>query len=515
MPSADIVLKNARVITFDPAQPIARSIAISGDRISYIGKEEIPEGFVGPGTRVIDCRGKTVLPGFNDAHCHIFSFMRKLLSIDLSAPTITCIDDIKLAIKRKADATPRGKWVLATDYSEFYLAEKRHPTRRDLDEVAPYHPVVLSHRSLHGCVLNSLALSLAGITRETPEPPGAMIDREVETGEPSGVLFEMLGYIRDKVMPHPSESELIKGMALVNQSYLSEGLTSVQDATVTNNLSRWEIYRRFKESGRLKSRLRIMPGINTFNQFREAGLNFRAGDNGLRVGGVKLLLGEATGRLYPSQPDLNDFVLKVSQAGFQVSIHAVQQSTVEAAAKAMEYVREKLPNARLRHRIEHCAECPPNIPERLATLGAVVATQPPFLYYSGDRYLSLVPAERQPWLYRFRSLMGSGVTVAASSDSPIVSHNPLAGVYAAVTRKTRSGRAILPEESISPTEALAMYTTNAAYAAFEEDVKGSITPGRLADLVVLSGDPTAVEPEELPGIKVEMTMVGGEVVWKA
>ena len=196
MPSADLVLKNANVITMDPARPRARLVAVRDGRVWDVGSDDRLKEVRGAGTKTIDCQGRTLVPGFNDAHCHIFSLIRKLLSIDLSPAAVSSIADIKAIIARKAGDTPPGQWIQGTDYSEFHLAEKRHPTRWDLDEVAPDHPVVLSHRSLHACVLNSRALALAGITRETPEPPGAMIDRDITDGEPNGLLFEMVGHIR-------------------------------------------------------------------------------------------------------------------------------------------------------------------------------------------------------------------------------------------------------------------------------------------------------------------------------
>jgi len=207
MPDADIVLQNARVITMDSAHPAAELIAIRGQRILLVADNASLESVRGARTRVIDCQGKTVVPGFNDAHCHIFSFLRKMLSVDLSPESVSSIGDIKEAIKKKVDDTPPGQWISGTDYNEFYLAEKRHPTLQDIDEVAPDHPVVLSHRSLHACVLNSRALSLAGITGETEEPPGGRIIRDLTSGEPNGLLFEMLWYIREQVMPPISEEE--------------------------------------------------------------------------------------------------------------------------------------------------------------------------------------------------------------------------------------------------------------------------------------------------------------------
>ena len=392
MPTADLILKNANVITVDPGQPTAELVAIKGDKILLVAGNESLESVRGAKTKIIDCQGKTVVPGFNDAHCHIFSFVRKLLSIDLSPPSVSSISDIKAAISQKAQNTPPGQWITGTDYNDFYLAEKRHPTRWDIDEVAPHHPVVLSHRSLHACVLNSLALSLAGITRETPEPPGGLIDRDLNSGEPTGLLFEMLGYIREKVMPPLSEAELTNGITLANQHYLSQGITSLQDATVVNDFSRWQKFRHFKDTGKLKSRVYMMPGIEAVSQFQEAGLTFGSGDSQLRLGGVKIVLNEASGQLYPPQPELNQQVLDAHRAGFQLAIHAIQQSTVEAAIIALEYAHSQLPQAGRRHRIEHCSECPPHLLERLKKLQAVVVTQPPFLYYSGERYLATVPA---------------------------------------------------------------------------------------------------------------------------
>ncbi|MBU2608955.1 MAG: amidohydrolase family protein, partial [Chloroflexi bacterium] len=251
MPTADIILQNASVITMEPGQPRAEAVAIKGDSILLVASREEVEPLRGARTRVIDCQGKTVVPGFNDAHCHIFSFVRKLLSLDLSPASVGSIGDIKAVIRRQVENTPSGEWITGTDYNEFYLAEKRHPNRWDLDEVAPHHPVFLTHRSLHAGVLNSRALSLAGITAETTEPPGGIMDRDLNTGEPTGLLFEMVGHLRERVLPPLSEAEIRKGISLVSQHYLSLGLTSVQDATVVNDFRRWETINRLKNAGEL------------------------------------------------------------------------------------------------------------------------------------------------------------------------------------------------------------------------------------------------------------------------
>lgn len=515
MPSADLILKNAIVKTLEPGQPDIGLVAIKGDRIWWLTGEEGLGSFQGASTRVIDCQGGTVVPGFHDAHCHLFSFVRKLLSLDLSPGAVGSIGDIKAEIKGRTLETPKGTWITGTDYNEFYLREKRHPTRRDLDEAAPEHPVVLVHRSLHACVLNSLALAMAGITAAFPEPPGALICREPETGEPSGLLFEMLGYIREQVLPPLTEEEKRQGLRLADEHYLARGITSLQDATISNDLNRWLAFRQLKESGRLRSRVVMMFDASKLAQFGGEGLGPGAGDIELRLGAAKIILSETTGKLVPSPPALRQEALKIHRAGFQLAIHAVEESAVAAATDALEYVQGRLPRPGRRHRLEHASECPPPLIERLRGLRAVIVTQPPFLYYSGERYLATVAAPKLPYLYPFKSLIEGGLVVAGSSDSPVVADNPLVGIYAAVTRKTEAGPVITPGERLSAAAALAMYTTGAAFSAYEEDIKGSITPGKLADLVVLTDDPLKVPPERIKEIWVVMTIIGGKVVWEA
>ncbi len=325
---ADIVLKNASVITMDARQPVAELVAIIGDKISFVGGRKELDSLVGAGTRVIDCGGRTVVPGFNDAHLHFFSLVQKLLSIDLSPPAVDSIADIKEAIRRKAENTPPGTWLRGTDYNEFYLEEKRCPTRWDIDEAAPGHPVILSHRSLHACVLNSLALSLAGIDSETPEPPGARIERDLATGEPNGILLEM-----QAVIPPFTEAEFEEGVRLADSMFLSYGITSFQEATYKNDLNRWQTLRNLKESGRLRSRVTMMTGPETRHQFQEAGMTTGAGDNQLRLGAVKILLD-----VQPGQEELNRLVLECHRSGWQLAFHAVAENTVAAAISALEYV---------------------------------------------------------------------------------------------------------------------------------------------------------------------------------
>jgi predicted amidohydrolase YtcJ len=514
MPSADLILHNTNIITMDAARPSAQLVAVKGDRILLVGDNDRLGEVRGAKTKVIDCAGKTVVPGFNDAHCHLFGSIRKRRTVDLGPDSARSIADIKEAIRKRAGNTPKGEWIVGSDYHEFYLAEKRHPTRRDLDEAAPDHPVVLFHRSLHACVLNTKALVRANITKETPEPKGGVIERELNTGEPSGVLFEMVSHIRQKVLPPISEAEFAEGITALNQHYLEMGITSLQEASMSNDHARWETLKRFKANDKLKSRVAMMFGFDNLSQFQEKGLNFGSSNGGLRLGGVKFLLSEARGRLQPPLEELKQQALATHDAGFQLAIHCVEPGTVEAALTTLEYINSRSPISGRRHRLEHLSECPPELFKRLQRLKALVVTQPVFIYHNGERYLATVSPERRRWLYRLKSCHDAGLIVAGSSDSPVAPDNPLLGIYAAVTRKAQSGQQLLPEEVVSAPQALAMYTTNAAYASFEEDVKGSITAGKLADMVVLSADPLKSSPEKLKDIRVEMTVIGGEVVWE-
>jgi len=510
MEQADLVLYNANVLTLDEQRPGAQLVAIDGGEITWVGDNDDAENFVIRKSQKIDCQGKTLIPGFNDAHCHVSAFASSLLSVDCSPSAVSSIADIQARIRERAQKLAPGSWIRATGYNEFYLAEKRHPNRWDLDMAAPDHPVKLAHRSGHASVLNSPALSLTNISEESPEPPGGLIDRDLESGEPNGILFEMESYI-DEAMPSLSDAEFKKGIRLANEKYLSAGITSLQDATVHNGLREWQTFRRLRTKGDLAPRLSLMMGVDAITA---SGLPPHYGDDGMRLGAAKIVLDETTGRLHPSPEELEEQVLRAHRAGFQVAIHAIEEGAIEAAAQALERALAQSPKPIHRHRIEHCSVCPPPLLEKLRDANVIMVTQPAFIFYSGERYLATVAPEQLPWLYRIGSFLKEGLITAAGSDSPVVPNNPLVGIYATVTRKAESGDELVIEEWVSPLEALKMYTQAAAYACFEDDAKGSITVGKLADLALLSADPTAVLPEEIKDINVEMTVIDGRIAWQ-
>jgi len=556
----DLVLINANVLTMDPARPVASLVAVKGDRIATVsGCDPMgpPHGprdpwtpiigirgirghplFTGDSgdlwtsitgirgihgirghplstedswTPIIDCEGRTLLPGFIDAHCHVLGYAESLVSLNLSPREgIRSIPDIQDRIRDFCRDLPAGTWVRGKSYNEFYLAEKRHPDRRDLDAAAPLHPVKLTHRSGHAHALNSLALQQAGITAETGDPPGGLIDRESSTGEPTGILYGMGEYLSAKT-PLLEDAEIDGGIARANEKLLACGITSIQDASSTNGGERWKRCKSWKARGIFRPRLSMMTGMKEFLE-HEPVLSDVA-DLQLRARGIKILLGRVSGALHPSQEELNEAVATIHAAGEQAVIHAIEEPEIEAACDAIAFALNRLPRPDHRHRIEHCSVCPPHLMRRIADLGITVVTQPSFLHFSGDRYLETVAEEQRVHLYAIGSMFRQGLRVGFSSDFPVSNPNPLIGIQAAVSRTTETGNIVLPEEQVSVSDALMAYTRGAAAANFEEEIKGSIAAGKLADMVLLNADPYAVSPDRIKGIGVAMTILGGRIVW--
>jgi len=510
---ADLILVNANIITMNPVIPKARWLAVHDGKILAVASDESFHEYRKGRTEFIDCKGKTVLPGFIDPHFHLHAFAESFVTLNLEPhQNIRSISDIQKKIGAISQKIPPGTWIRARGYNEFYLSEKRHPNRSDLDHVVKDHPIKITHRSGRANVLNSLALKLVGISRETSDPTDGLIDRDTATGEPTGLLFNLGDYLSQKIPP-VDQGQMEQGIKLVSRELSSLGITSIHDASSRNNLSRWESIQRWKEKGFLKPRITMLLGKEGFEEHQKHLFSSQMEGNWAHIGGVKIVVHETTGQLSPHQEELNEMVLKIHRSGLQAVFHAIEGKTIEAACDAIEYAMDKFPRQDHRHRIEHCSVCSPSLAKRIASLGVIVVTQPSFIFYNGDRYLRTVPDSNLKHLYPIATLMKNGVSVAGSSDCPIVPANPMIGIYSAISRKTNTGQSILPEEGISPKEALGMYTTYAARAAFEEKIKGSIAAGKLADLVVLNSAPTKLPADEIKDVEVEMTFINGEVVW--
>jgi predicted amidohydrolase YtcJ len=511
----DLIFFNANVITLDPQIKTAQMVAVKDGRILTVAHDTEIKDLKQRHTQLIDCHGKTLLPGFCDAHLHLQSSASNIVNLDLSPQAnVFSISDMQIKICEFSKKFPPGTWIRASGYNEFYLEDGRHPTRKDLDKAAPEHPVKLTHRSSHAHVLNSLALKQTGISRYTPEPPGGLIERNTTTGEPNGILFEMNDFL-SKHIPALDESELTRGIKIINQKMLSCGITSIHDASFHNGIEQWNTLCSWKEKNIFLPRATMALGVEGFGNLKANKYSCPVGKNQIRLSTIKIILDETTGQLYPPQKKLNRLVFKIHQAGLQVAIHAIEHTAVESACNAIEHALKKIPNPNHRHRIEHCSVCSPSLARRLAALKIIVVTQPSFIHYNGDRYLKTVAKEDIPHLYPIGTLQKSGVLVVGSSDSPIVEPNPITGIYSSISRMTKTGKAVSAKESIDNLSALEMFTGNAAKAFFDEDMKGSITPGKLADLVLLSGDPTKLSSEEIKDITVVMTVLDGTIVWKS
>jgi len=512
MPSPDLILTNARVLTMDARQPVAAALSISGDRIARVGTADEAAREAGARTRVIDCGGGSVVPGFHDAHMHILAYAAALDAADCGPARVSTIADIRRVIRTAAAGAPEGEWIRARGYDHAALAESRHPTRHDLDEAAPRHPVRLTHRSGHADVLNAAALALVGIADSTPEPPGATISRSLEDGSPDGLLFEMGEYLDEKIPPPPYRV-LRERVERAARNLLALGITSVQDATHTNGADRWNLLDRLRQSVRPMPRVTMMAGGARVSEFAERGMSFGFGDDRLRLGHAKLMATASSGVQTPTSSEMRRIAADCALAGFPVAIHAVESEIAASAADAISRA-PKIANAP--HRIEHCAECPPQVLDAVARCGATVVTQPAFIYEGGDRYLATVERAALPHLYRTRSLAERGIPLAFGSDAPIAAPNPMVGLQAAITRRTSSGATLGESERMDATSALSAYTLGSAKAAGATAARnlGKLAPGRLADIVILDRDIAAIPPDELSEARAVMTILGGEVVWE-
>lgn len=496
--SPSLLLHNARILTMDRSRPSAEAVAVTGERILAVGRNVQVLPLATRQTQSVDCLGRLLVPGFIDAHLHLLGTAARMRSADCS--TARSIEEILQALRLHAAAVAPAGWLRGFGYHELTLREGRHPLRWDLDAVDPRRPIRLTHLSGHASVLNSAGLSRLGIDAATEEPPGGTIDRDVHTGEPSGLLLEMEDRL-DQAMPPSSPAEIERMLHILSERLLAAGVTSVQDLGHRNDRRRAAFLAELVAAGHFRPRITLASGYAAFEAVEEA----RA--EGIGRGPVKIVLNETGESLRPGGPELARQVRCVDRAGAQVAIHAIGPAAISAAIDAIEQATLAGParnrQAR-RHRIEHASITPPALAARMAALGIAAVSNPGFLWQNGDRYLSSIPPAQLGHLYDVAGLDRAGVVVAAGSDSPIGPLEPLVGIRACCDRRTAAGRT-LPGEPIDLPTALARYTSAAAKVGFEEDQKGCLAPGLLADLALLEESPD--------GLRVCMTVLGGQIVW--
>lgn len=499
----------------DPRFPRANQLAIKNGKIIAVSNTQNLLSLKNKYTKIIDCRGKTVLPGFIDPHIHLFALAESFLIPNLQIrDKVYSISDIQKILKKISQQLPPGMWIRAKGYNEFYLIEKRHPNRFDLDAVSTQHPIKITHQSGQAIVLNTLGLKIVGISKETPDPPGGLIDRSLENGEPTGLLFGMEEHI-SKAIPPIDLEKLELGIRLANQKLYSCGITSIGEASPQNDFDRWKLLMKWTQNGFLNIRTKMYLGKNGFQEYQRNLFSSPTKNSYIPIGGIKIMITETTGDLSPDQSELNEITFKIHRSKLQAVFHAIEEKSIEAACKAVNYALKKYPRYDHRHRIEHCSICPPSLMKKISALGISVVTQPSFIFYNGDRYLKTVPQTKISYLYPIGSLIKNKVEVAGSSDCPIAPVNPIIGIYSAMSRKIYNNESLLPEERISIKDALEMYTIKGAKVLREENIKGSIAINKLADLVILNADIDKLSMDEIKDVKVEITILNGKIIYNS
>lgn len=525
---AELVIQNGTIRTMDVAHPTAEAVAIRAGKILAVGSLEEIEQLTHANTRRIDLAGRTLIPGFNDAHLHLWKLGLLLTTmLDTRAAATPSISAIVSAFRGRAATTPAGQWITGRGYHENGLTDHRHPTRHDLDAASTDHPLHLIHTSAHAAVVNTKALQLAGITRDTPNPPGGEIVRD-EYGEPTGLLLETAMGRISAIQPPPDSDEFEAAVIAGAKACLRLGITSITEAGVAPD--QLDIYRALKTEKRLPVRANVMA-LRYKSDGTKAPLPGRVESEWLRIDTVKLFadggLSSATAAI--SQPyrhaptkglarfsdeQMRALIWDIHRAGLRAAVHAIGDVAIEQVLEAIEFASSRL-SSRLRHRIEHFGLPNADLLARARHRVSVVP-QTVFIHALGDSFLQFVPEALSGQIYPLRAMLDAGLAVALSSDSPVVPDlNPLLGMKAAADRLSESGKSVVPEQAVNVWETLPLYTLAGATIAGEDSIKGSIAPGKLADLAILSGDPMRCPPERLTDLKVEMTILDGQTVYEA
>lgn len=519
------VLLDGHVVTMDPARPRAQAIAVAGERILAVGTNADVRALASRGTQVVDLGGRTVVPGFIDAHSHpAGAGLQHLTSVDCDLRSIAAIGD---ALRTRAARTPPGEWVLGFKYDDTKTRERRFLTRADLDAAVPDHPVYVEHRGGHTAFVNSRALAAAGVRAETPDPPGGRFERDAG-GALTGRVLERATEAFERVIPSRITAEdRRKGVALMSQMLARAGVTSVTDAYGDAHALR--AYQDARAAGELHTRVYCMIGYFDIDKFIAAGVRTGFGDSWVRVGAMKATcdgsISERTARVsepYVGRPtdhgiwvrkpdELWPLVEKAHAAGWQVGVHANGDEAIDAVLGLYERAIRERPRRDPRFRLEHCTVVTPALVRRIAALGAIPTPFSTYVYFHGEK-MREYGAARLERMFALRSFLDAGIRATMASDYPPGPFEPMMALQSAVTRTDMQGTVWGPSQRISVDEALATFTRNGAYASFEERDKGTLEEGKLADLVVLGRDPYREDPSTLVTIPVERTMVGGRWV---
>jgi len=519
MIDATLAILNANVITLNPKQPRAEAIGVQNSKIVAVGSNRNIRKQVTEKTKVIDAKNKTVIPGLVDCHVHMSSFGQSLQTLDLR--NVESIKELQKKLQQYVRNNPERSWVLGGRWDQERFAEKRYPTRWDLDAIVADKPVFLMRVCGHIAVANSKALELANITKETVVD-GGKVDLDQTKCEPNGIVRENALELVWKTVPKPTEKDLERACLMACQKAVEAGLSGVH--WLLGSAEEMRAIQKLSSEGKLPLRVYLGMPVEVLDELLELGLLTGFGNDMLKIGFVKILadgslgartaaleqpysdIQETSGMMLYTKEALNKLVMKAHEAGLQLGVHAIGDRAVEAVLAAFEKALKLHPRKNHRHRIEHCSVLNPALIKRMKRLGVIASVQPHFIV-SDFWVTNRVSEARARWVYSFKTIMHEGVILASGSDCPVEPISPLLGVWAAVTRKT------FREERLTVEEALKSYTLNAAYASFDEDKKGAIEVGKLADLTVLSHDITEVSPDKIKDVRVEMVIVNGRTVY--
>ena len=533
-PAADLIITNARIWTVDRAQPRAEAVAIFRDRIFAVGGNSAIEAWRGPETRVVDAGGHLLLPGFNDAHVHFVSAGIELDSVQLN--NATSKEEFARRIAERARMTRKGEWILGGDWDETKWDPPVLPTKELIDSLTPDTPVFLSRYDGHMVLANSLALRLAGITAKTADPPGGVIVRDAQ-GNPTGALKDAAMDLASKAVPPLSHEQRSQAVRRALAHAASLGVTSVQH--MNPDYADIAVYNEMLERGELTTRIYAAPLITGVDDQVKIGIRHAFGGPYLRIGAVKAYadgsLGSRTAYFYEPYLDqpgtrglladgmhpislMRDRMLKADAAGLQLCTHAIGDEAISTILDLYSEVVKSGGERDRRMRIEHAQHMADKDFNRFRELQVIASVQPYQAIDDGRFAEPRIGHDRASRTYAFRTFLEHGVRLAFGTDWDVAPLNPMLTLYAAVTRATLDGKnpnGWFPEQKLTITEAIEAYTMGSAFAEFQENEKGSITPGKLADMVLLSQDILSIDPEKIRDIIVLKTFVGGKLVWDA
>ena len=522
--SANMIISGGRVLTMNADDPVVEAIAIRGDRILAVGTNEDMLSLANAHTVRVDATGMTVTPGFIDSHSHPL-FAEEAVGANVNLPRIS---DVQEALARQASRTPPGHWVRGVMYDDTKFEDERPLNRNDIDEVVSDHPVYVGHRGGHTGVVNSRAFEIAGITSDTPDPEGGRYFRE--DGELTGKVAEHAREVFFETGTWPVIDRAVRQQAatISSKNMAAAGLTSTTDAY--GGYDDLVAYQDAREAGELYFRMSFMPGGNSpvYAGLKTAGVRSGFGDNMIRIGAVKFGAdGSASERtmymstpyegtddhgiLTMSQEEIYDAVDDAVEHGFRVGIHANGDLTIEMVLNAYERALRGTDGPNPRHRIEHCSLVNPELLTRIRNAGVVPTPFYTYAHYHGNKWVDY-GEEKMENMFAHRSFLDYGIPVAPASDYTPGPYEPMMALQSMVTRKDARGRVWGPSQRISVTEAMRICTVHGAYASFEENVKGSLEAGKLADVVILGDDPHDVDPDAIVDIPIVRTILGGRTV---